>query len=75
MERFGIIFHEKTSINKTELYLITRLGWYSFNEYLDWFISKDFIRHKKMEGVDMYYMTESGRNVFTILATLLGVIK
>lgn len=75
MERFGILFREKTSANKTELYTVTRMGWYPFNDYLDWFVSKDFIRCEKEEGIDMYYMTERGRKALTILATLLGIIK
>jgi predicted transcriptional regulator len=75
MESFGILFREKTAVNKTELYLVTRLGWYSFNKYLEWFVSKDLIRHKNEDGVNMYYMTERGRKVLNILAILLGQVR
>lgn len=75
LERFGAAFRDKTEVNKTQLYLITKLRWNSFNNYLDWFVSKDFIGCRKESGTESYHMTENGRKILSILTILLSCIR
>lgn len=75
LDRFASAFSERTELNKTQLQLLSKLRWDSFNNYLDWLIAKEFLQCRKEGRVEIYSLTEQGRITFNILATFIDCLK
>jgi predicted transcriptional regulator len=75
LERFAVMFREKTEVNKTQLQLQSKLRWNLFNKYLQVLVEKKFLIYRKENRVEIYSMTEQGRKFFSILTILLNCLK
>lgn len=76
LERFAIAFSEHSSLKKTQLHLISKLRWDSFERYLEWFQIKDYVKYTNdMDDKGKYHVTENGREMFYRLLKLLEYIQ
>jgi predicted transcriptional regulator len=75
LERFATVFRERSEVNKTQLQLLTKLRWDSFNNYLHWLIDRGFVKHRKEGKGEIYYLTERGRESLNILTTFIGCLN
>lgn len=65
--RLAEAFHLQSVIKKTHLFSASRTNWHSFDRYLNYIKSRNYVEYKtdKVEG---YHLTETGREMFqTIL--------
>ncbi len=75
LERFGAAFRDKSELNKTQLQMVTKLRWDSFNNYLNWLMAKEFLQYRKQDKTETYFLTEKGRKSLNILAIFIACIK
>ncbi|MGI0088549.1 MAG: winged helix-turn-helix domain-containing protein [Nitrosotalea sp.] len=75
LERFANAFYSNTSMKKTHLHLASRLRWDSFNTYLEWLLSKNYVERFIDDGKEKYQLTEKGREMFSRLLEFLECVK
>lgn len=69
LARIADAFYENRSLKKTQLYFVSRTNWKSFDKYLIWLRSKNYIECKIDGKEERYYLTDTGRNMFNMIST------
>ncbi|MDC8452273.1 MAG: hypothetical protein KGH99_06530 [Thaumarchaeota archaeon] len=74
LARIAEAFSQNNSIKKTHLHSASRTDWNSFEKYLNWLQSKNYIEHFKNNEFT-YRLTNSGRDMFNMVLKLHDNIK
>ncbi|HXX05716.1 MAG TPA: winged helix-turn-helix domain-containing protein [Candidatus Bathyarchaeia archaeon] len=73
--RLAEAFFENNSMKKTHVYFASRISWISFERYLNWLITKNYVE-PVLDGTEgEYRLTNEGREMFFILKKFKDYIK
>lgn len=75
LARLAEAFYDNNSMKKTQLYFISRTNWRSFDKYLSWLKSKNYIEYKTDGKEEKYCMTSTGREMFNMISKFHGHIR
>lgn len=74
LARMAEAFAQNSIIKKTYLHFSSRTDWNSFEKYLNWLQSKNYIEYHD-SNVKAYKLTHSGREMFNMILNLYTDIK
>ncbi len=74
LARLANAFSESRTVKKTHLYFVSRTNWSSFDRYLSWLKSNNYVECKMDEKEEKYQLTDTGR-AFTKTVTGVTYVK
>ena len=74
LARIGEAFSQNNSVKKTHLHSASRTDWNSFEKYLNWLQSKNYLEYLN-ENESTYRLTSNGRDMFNVVLKLHDNIK
>jgi predicted transcriptional regulator len=75
LARLGEAFYENDSMKKTHLHFVSRTDWNSFEKYMDWLQSKNYLEYKTDGKDHKYHLTYMGREMFNMILKFRDHIK
>jgi predicted transcriptional regulator len=74
LARMAEAFSQNGALRKTHLHFASRTDWNSFEKYLDWMISKNYVEYYNTDKYS-YHLTNRGREMFGMIENLHDYIE